>query len=128
MGVALYNSGVSNASTIVVSFGSVGFAPTTRVKVRDMIRHKDLGVAMGLWTAFDIPSHGVAALRLSLADPVSAIGDASGRAAPGATDASNGNIDTLMAPFIAASCRFILHLHADSVRKAESAALRPFAV
>ena len=49
---------------ITIVFETVGFASSTRVKVRDMIAHKDLGVAVGSWTAARVPPHGVAALRL----------------------------------------------------------------
>ena len=66
--VAAYNSGGSSAADITIVFETVGFASSTRVKVRDMIAHKDLGVAVGSWTAASVPPHGVAALRLSLAD------------------------------------------------------------
>ena len=66
--MAAYNSGGSSAVDITIVFETVGFASSTRVKVRDMIAHKDLGVAVGSWTAASVPPHGVAALRLSLAD------------------------------------------------------------
>jgi hypothetical protein len=51
---------------ISFDFTSVGFAPDTLVRVRDLYESKDLGVFTGSFTtAAAVPAHGVLMLKLT---------------------------------------------------------------
>ncbi|CAF2100474.1 unnamed protein product [Rotaria magnacalcarata] len=52
--------------TISVLFPDLGWKSTSRVKVRDLWLHKDLGEFQGNYTAFNIESHGAQMLKMTL--------------------------------------------------------------
>jgi alpha-galactosidase len=52
--------------TILVSFNDLGWKLTSQVKVRDLWLHKDLGEFQGNYTAYDIESHSVQMLKMTL--------------------------------------------------------------
>ena len=55
-GVVLMNSDDSQSASIEVSWADLGLDPKTVMKVRDLISHKDLGVASGAYSA-KVDSH-----------------------------------------------------------------------
>jgi alpha-galactosidase len=61
--VALLNRNASAAS-IPVSFSQIGLSGGT-ASVRDLWQHADLGAFNGSYTAVNVPSHGVAMLRIT---------------------------------------------------------------
>ena len=66
--VALVNMGsaAGGLSKAGFDFRDVGFAPDTRVRVRDLFAQKDLGVFTGSFSSGEgIPPHGVQMLRLA---------------------------------------------------------------
>jgi len=66
--VALYNkdcNGRGDEKDITLDFTEVGFAASEHVSVRDILEQKALGVHQGNYTAFQVPCHGIAFLRLS---------------------------------------------------------------
>eukprot|EP01051_Picozoa_sp_SAG22_P011261 SAG22_NODE_1067_length_5742_cov_15.152224_3_plen_149_part_00 len=50
-------------------FETVGFSSVDRVRVRDLIGHKDLGVHTGQMAVAPLPAHGVALYNLSIVWP-----------------------------------------------------------
>jgi alpha-galactosidase len=64
--VLAFNRDNNNNRTILVSFNDLGWLLTSRVNVRDLWLHKDLGEFQGNYTAYDIESHGVQMLKMTL--------------------------------------------------------------
>ena len=62
--VALLNRNASAAS-ITVSFSQIGLSSGQTASVRDLWQHADLGTFTGSYTAANVPSHGVAMLRIT---------------------------------------------------------------
>ncbi|CAF0788486.1 unnamed protein product [Rotaria sp. Silwood1] len=64
--VLAFNRANSTAETILVLFTDLGWQLTSRVKVRDLWLHTDLGEFQGNYTAYNIESHSVQMLKMTL--------------------------------------------------------------
>jgi alpha-galactosidase len=64
--VLAFNRDDNNAKAIFVSFNELGWQLTSRVKIRDLWLHEDLGEFQGNYTANNIASHGVQMLKMTL--------------------------------------------------------------
>jgi alpha-galactosidase len=64
--VLAFNRDNNNLRTILISFNHLGWQLTSRVNVRDLWLHKDLGEFQGNYTAHDIESHGIQMLKMAL--------------------------------------------------------------
>jgi len=64
--VLAFNRNNNNVKTILVPFKDLGWQLTSRVNVRDLWLHEDLGEFQGNYTAHDIESHGVQMLKMTL--------------------------------------------------------------
>jgi alpha-galactosidase len=64
--VLAFNRDNNVSRTILVLFSDLGWKITSRVKVRDLWLHKDLGEFEGNYTAYDVESHGVQMLKMTL--------------------------------------------------------------
>ena len=64
--VLAFNRADQSSRTILVLFTDLGWKLTSRVTVRDLWLHKDLGEFQGNYTAYDIESHGVQMLKMTL--------------------------------------------------------------
>ena len=64
--VALYNKNSTTSLNITCTMTLVGFAKDTRVRVRDVFAHSNVGVHVGTYTGNAVPLHGVNLLRFSV--------------------------------------------------------------
>lgn len=64
--VLTFNRDNNNIRTIVVLFDYLGWQSTSRVNVRDLWLHKDLGAFQGNYTANNVESHAVQMLKMTL--------------------------------------------------------------
>ncbi|CAF2752655.1 unnamed protein product [Rotaria sp. Silwood2] len=64
--VVALNRANSTAEIILVLFTDLGWPPTSRVHVRDLWLHKDIGQFQGNYTAYNIESHSVQMLKMTL--------------------------------------------------------------
>ncbi len=64
--VLAFNRNNNNVKTILVPFKDLGWQLTSRVNVRDLWLHEDLGEFQGNYIAHDIESHGVQMLKMAL--------------------------------------------------------------
>ena len=64
--VLAFNRDDNHTRTIPVLFTDLGWESTSRVQIRDLWLHKDLGEFQGNYTGSDIQSHGVQMLKMTL--------------------------------------------------------------
>jgi alpha-galactosidase len=64
--VLAFNRSNNMIRTIFISFVDLGWQLTSRVKIRDLWLHKDIGEFQGNYTAADIEIHGVQMLKMTL--------------------------------------------------------------
>ena len=64
--VLAFNRANNISRTILISFIDLGWNVTSRVKVRDLWLHEDLGEFQENYMAHDIKSHGVQMLKMAL--------------------------------------------------------------
>jgi alpha-galactosidase len=64
--VLAFNRDDNYSRTIFISFNDLGWQLTSRIQVRDLWLHKDLGEFQGNYTASDIQAHGVQMLKMTL--------------------------------------------------------------
>jgi alpha-galactosidase len=63
--VILYNSADSKSYDITVKFSNLGWPGGTKALVRDLWKHEDVGIFKDIYTAHQVPPHGVTMVTLS---------------------------------------------------------------
>merc|ERR1712196_71667 len=66
LALVLWNRGVcGNPRAVTVKWGDIGLASSSKMKVRDLYEHKDVGIFSESYTQYINPAGAVAALRLT---------------------------------------------------------------